>query len=218
MRLKDYYKTLEIPAAAGPEEIKKSFRRLALQYHPDKNTDNPFAAGHFREIREAYAILSDPGRRQAYDEQRWLSGMSTRARDQVRVTPDWILQEARRLRRHMEVIDTFRMSHKALHDYILLLLSDEHMDVLRHAGDTERNAAIIRELLAAIRRMKAVFMQPVTERMSLLSGTDTDLQAAIGAALRERQREERWDRYFPAVIIAAVLFLLLTWMIVSHLG
>src|ERR1043165_6228388 len=93
---KDYYRLLELPAAATLEEIKKSFRRLALQYHPDKNTDNPFAAGHFREIREAYSVLSDPNRRRAYDEERWLSGMSTRAKDQTRVTPDWVLHEVDR--------------------------------------------------------------------------------------------------------------------------
>ena len=66
MAKKDYYEVLGVPRAASPDDIKKAFRKLARQYHPDMNKD-PGAADQFKEISEAYEILSDTEKRQAYD-------------------------------------------------------------------------------------------------------------------------------------------------------
>lgn len=56
---KDYYKVLEVPRGASPEDIKKAYRKLAVKYHPDKNPNNPEVEEKFKEIGEAYAILLD---------------------------------------------------------------------------------------------------------------------------------------------------------------
>lgn len=64
---KDYYKTLGINRAANEDEIKKAFRKLAKQYHPDANPDNPQAEARFKEVNEAYEVLSDPQKRAQYD-------------------------------------------------------------------------------------------------------------------------------------------------------
>ena len=66
MEFQDYYKTLGVPRTATQAEIKKAFRKLAQQWHPDVNTDSG-AQERFKEINEAYQVLSDPQRRQTYD-------------------------------------------------------------------------------------------------------------------------------------------------------
>ncbi|KXH84731.1 J domain-containing protein [Chryseobacterium kwangjuense] len=66
--MKDYYYFLGISQDASEEDIKKAYRKLSLKYHPDKNDNDDFFAGRFREIQEAYEILSDSGRRRTYDQ------------------------------------------------------------------------------------------------------------------------------------------------------
>lgn len=64
---KDYYKILGISKDASPDEIKKAFRKLAIKYHPDKNKGKKEAEEKFKEINEAYAVLSDPEKKKQYD-------------------------------------------------------------------------------------------------------------------------------------------------------
>lgn len=76
MEYKDYYKTLGVAKGADEKEIKKAFRRLARQYHPDVNSGDKAAEARFKEINEANEVLSDAEKRRKYDElgqsyQRW---------------------------------------------------------------------------------------------------------------------------------------------------
>jgi curved DNA-binding protein len=68
MDYKDYYKILGVPKAATAEEIKKAYRKLAKQYHPDKNPGDKAAEAKFKDITEANDVLSDPQKRKYYDE------------------------------------------------------------------------------------------------------------------------------------------------------
>jgi len=68
MQYKDYYKTLGVSKTATPDDIRKAFRKLARQYHPDVAKDKKNAEAKFKEINEAYEVLSDADKRQRYDE------------------------------------------------------------------------------------------------------------------------------------------------------
>jgi molecular chaperone DnaJ len=67
MSKRDFYEVLGISRDASQDEIKKAYRKAAIQYHPDKNPDNPEAERKFKECAEAYEVLRDPEKRQRYD-------------------------------------------------------------------------------------------------------------------------------------------------------
>ena len=71
---KDYYKALGVAKTAKPAEIKAAYRKLARKYHPDANKGDASAEERFKEISEAYSVLSDEKRRKEYDEARSLFG------------------------------------------------------------------------------------------------------------------------------------------------
>jgi curved DNA-binding protein len=68
MAKREYYEVLGVKKTATEEEIKKAYRKLAMKYHPDRNPGNKPAEERFKEINEAYAVLSDKGKRQQYDQ------------------------------------------------------------------------------------------------------------------------------------------------------
>ncbi|MBY0553302.1 DnaJ domain-containing protein [bacterium] len=68
MSKKDFYQLLGVTKSSTPDEIKKAYRKLAMQYHPDKNPNNKKAEDKFKEISEAYEVLSDEKKKQAYDQ------------------------------------------------------------------------------------------------------------------------------------------------------
>ena len=67
MAKRDYYETLGVPKNASDEEIKKSYRKLAMTYHPDRNNGSKDAEEKFKQITEAYDVLRDPQKRSVYD-------------------------------------------------------------------------------------------------------------------------------------------------------
>lgn len=85
VQFKDYYESLGVPRSASEAEIKKAFRKLAREFHPDVAKDKKRAEEKFKEINEAYEVLSDPAKRKKYDE----LGANWKAGAEFRPPPGW---------------------------------------------------------------------------------------------------------------------------------
>jgi curved DNA-binding protein len=85
MQYKDYYEVLGVPRAAGEEDIKKAFRKLARRYHPDVAKNKKEAEEKFKEVNEAYEVLGDPAKRRKYDQ----LGADWKTGAEFRPPPGW---------------------------------------------------------------------------------------------------------------------------------
>src|SRR5436305_10667219 len=85
VQFRDYYETLGVPKTASEDEIRSAFRKLARLYHPDVAKDKKVAEEKFKEINEAYEVLSDPAKRKKYDE----LGANWKAGAEFRPPPGW---------------------------------------------------------------------------------------------------------------------------------
>ncbi len=94
MNDRDYYRILGVDKEASARQIKEAYRKLALQYHPDRNRDNPQAIDKMQAVNEAYAVLSNPQKRSEYDAMRRRFGSSAYNRFRQTYTQDDIFKES----------------------------------------------------------------------------------------------------------------------------
>lgn len=148
--MKDHYKILGVAPGSGYEEIKKAYRLLALKHHPDKNGGNSASEELFKEISEAYIVLSDVSKRGDYDS-RFDSYQNTEyesAPSSRKITPVTFLTMFRNIK--TRVLNAGgRINERALFDVIDALLSAENIRYLIKVHDITTNSLIIDEILVS---------------------------------------------------------------------
>ncbi len=187
------------------EEIKKSFRRLAHEFHPDKNPSNVFAEARFREIHEAYTVLANEEKRALYDYERWLSGRFTK--NTITLTPEYLLQEVNKLNAHIAEVDVYRMNKELLHRYLMFLLADEKIAILQRKGNPEILAGITKGLMQAVAVLPHYFSLEVLRRLQVTIAGNSDLEQQIGYVLKKLTREAQWQRLFPWLTLLITLLI-----------
>ena len=211
MRLKNYYTILEVPPSATPQDVKKAYRRLALQYHPDKNPGNEAAESYFKEIQEAYHILSDPERRSAYNQRRWYRHHTAPAAKEVE-TAALILKKAVKLSRYISTIDPAFLNRKALHQYIVhYLLGEKSMQLFRQANDPYMDQQMVSAILQASKALPYEKIKSIYERLQLLAGTNGETSNLILAFVKQKKLHSYWETYQQLVVV--VVTGLLCWLI-----
>ncbi len=114
MAVKDYYRILNIPSSATTEDVRKAFRKLAQEYHPDKNNSDPKAAEKFSDIQEAYRVLSAPKTRAEYNYARYTQNPK-RSMKHPAYTPEDILLVSTKLAKEIALADPYRVDHDLLY-------------------------------------------------------------------------------------------------------
>ena len=210
-QVKDYYKILELPTTATLQDIKRSFRRLAQQYHPDKNDGSHMAAAHFREIQEAYKTLSDPKKREAYHYQRWYVRSTGKPFASVPLTPAHILQECRLLQQYVASMNMFHLRFDAVSGHIRELLNENAMGLLLEQNDIAVNHEIIQSVLTSIQPLPKKYFVPIANLLLQLSGDDATTRSTIEQAVTNKKQRHIWDKY--KWVLMLVITALICWLI-----
>lgn len=209
MHLKDYYAILEIETSASATEIKKSFRRLAQQFHPDKNQADPYASAQFSEIKEAYDVLTNPSKKEYYLQQRWYDQSIGKRKKQDAITPVTILKQALELERHVSTLDAFRMDKQGLEQYILELLSNETVNKLKKFEEPDIISQIVQTTLQTIRILPIRYSKSVLQQLNLLAATNEDATQQIQSVSVKSNKKHQQEKYSTLIIIGITIILCL---------
>lgn len=211
----DYYKTLEISSTASVEEIKKAYRRFALKHHPDLNEGNQSSESKFREIKDAYETLSDPGKRKKYDllyslnfknktEQKQEKKQESSGRGNI--SPLEILQLFLDITKKYNSLERTSIIQVDIFKSFNDLLSSNNLKVLNSINDIRINRRIIEEVLTTCASLDISFRQLLSSRLLLLAGTDTDSHPKILKFGKQKSYWSSFDKLIAFLIAASLLF------------
>lgn len=215
MRIKDYYKILEVQPSAREDEIKRSFRRLALQYHPDVNNGEKHADAWYREIQEAYEVLTNPQKKANYLQERWLvksKGMSFE--DTTPLTPEFIELKFRTMRQMVGNMDHFRMDQEKLKNEILGLCSEERIEVLAKESDHGINKMILEHLFYCLSPLHFKYLNPFRESMLKIVGQSGKNTSLVSNWYKDRKNQHYWEKnqWWVLALGTVVACLLIAWL------
>ena len=193
MELKDYYDILELPPSASTEEIRKSYRRMAMAYHPDKNGNDPYAAAQFAIAKEAYEVLTDPTRKNLYLQERWLAKSSGNMKAVPILNPENFLRQLIARERAVAQMDNHRMNKTGLLEELLQLFPGEVVEMLNRFGELRINSEVVR---LAIRCAAQLDYNAKSQLYKQLERIDTEpgISETLVSNLRKQQHAEKWDR------------------------
>lgn len=214
MLLKDYYRILEIESSATQTEIKKAFRKLAHQYHPDKNQHDPYATAQFAEVKEAYEVLTNPAKKEYYLQQRWYTQSAGKRKTQDIITPVTVLKQLLELDKFVFTLDVHRMDKQGLADYISHILSGNIIAQLHPFNEPHINKEIIMVALRAMEPLKLKQVKSIATRLfKLADEKDAESKKNITEFLARKTQKEKVEKYQPFILIAIVLVIcLLIWL------
>jgi curved DNA-binding protein len=235
MLFKDYYKILGLPQTATADDIKRSYRKLALKYHPDKTSGDKTAEAKFREVKEAYEILSKPIRREGfdYDYKKHYSGGQTASTANVRsqdpqqrpqqrsaaakqgtsrtkdeggsLTASVFLAKAQSINRRYSEKGGL-VDQVKLYNEINVFLKKSNIVQLLIWGDVKTNNAIIHQVLNCCNLLSYKYIDAIGVRLAELAGTDNDTISKVFKYCKARRDKINQQRVF---LIAGIFLIIL---------
>ena len=205
MRIKDYYSILEIPPGASLPDVKKAYRRLAMQYHPDKQAGNDVSDARFDEIKEAYEVLTDPGRKKEYLEKRWYNQVMNLRTPPTPTTTDAMLKQLVELRKHILPMDRFRMDKYGLYEYLDHLFSGECVAMLNQTRDTPLADRIVEMTLPVMESLPPALREKFLPRLFQLEALGPGSVKQIRQDVRSARLSRNWARWRLPLLVALVV-------------
>ncbi|HEX5652711.1 MAG TPA: J domain-containing protein [Chitinophagaceae bacterium] len=207
MHLKDHYSILEIAPSATLAEIKKAYRKLAQQLHPDKNANDPYAAARFAAVKEAYEVLTNPQKKAHYLQQRWYDQSMGKRKTQEIITPVSLLKQSLELNRQVAQMDVHRMDRQGLLEYMLSQFDDSSLEQL----GSFKEPSIIEQIIISTLKTAEVFktdqLQQIAAKLSRLAALNSLDQERIEKALRTQRRKESWEKMELVIVILITLII-----------
>lgn len=208
----DYYKILGVVPNATPEEIKKAYRQLAMMYHPDRNPDSKISEDFFKQLTEAYTILSNPEEREKYNnnfnqrgehhQQYWGERNQT-----SQVTPQAILEVLKQISYKVNGIDSSRINQTKLYNSLNDILSIEIINYLIINSNLNTNRQIIYEVITCCKSLQYAYVNQLSTKLVKLAGADNETTQQIYSFNKKQKYMSYWEKYKRVIpLLALILF------------
>lgn len=208
MQIKDHYRALGIEPSASLSEIKKAYRRLAHQFHPDKNISDPYAAAQFSAIKEAYEVLSNPTQKEIYLQKRWYYQSIGKKMTEEIVTPFSLLKQVLELDRYVSKLDVHRMDKAGLASYFGFIFSNENIEKLNSFREYSVNRDILNLALRSSKALAFSQLLPLSDQLMKLA-PDEMSRDLITQYVRQSRRSDQWEKFKPWIILVIVMIICL---------
>jgi molecular chaperone DnaJ len=207
--VKDYYGILGIAPSASVDDIKKSFRLLALQYHPDKNDGDPYAQAYYNEVREAYETLINPAARHQYHQNKWLSqAQGQNLSSNTAITPLYVYNQLYQLDRELIFTDAHRMTDIKYAVQFEKILPQDTLDKLKVFFDIDETLKVplVNKAIQIVKQLQPQVTEVAEAKTILLINGDAALTTHFKTTILQRNKKYRREKYqwvwFVLVFIA----------------
>lgn len=200
--IKDYYRILQVKKTSGEDDIKKSYRSLAMKYHPDKNPGDEIAAAVFTEINEAYEILSDKTKRDAYNER--LYYYAPQEMERPVETLDALIEKSIKLKNIIAAANPFHINKDALAWNIHELLP-EYIFSSSYNNFSGQKQKLILNIADCCGPLHYEQAKKISESLLKLAGDDINLKNSVEEMLRRQSSKYVWEKSKIWLAAAAAL-------------
>jgi molecular chaperone DnaJ len=205
MPIKDYYTLLRLEPNADRYAIKKAYRKMAMEYHPDKIGNNQNTSSYFREIQEAYDVLSNAKKREEYHYQRWLEKSMGHQLD-LALTPIQILQLFLKTEQYLHESDSFKMDKNQLAEHLKQLYSKARQMIVLEANDSHIEKESLRLAMLSSKNLSSTTQLNLLYHLQPLIARQRGIEAEWLLNINAISRKERFNNLkIPLIIIITIL-------------
>jgi curved DNA-binding protein CbpA len=214
MPVKDYYKLLKIAHSADLNTIKKAYRQLAMQYHPDKHGDNQSTHFYFQEIQEAYEVLSNPEKRENYHYKIWLEKAQGHELDTA-LSTDQIIQLFIHTERAIHETDSFRRNNEQLTEILISLYSNTRLELIAETNDNSLETTTLQMAMQSSSSLSSVAQLKLIHQLNAILKKHPQMHEIWMQQINTRIKKEKIEKLKVPIVILTTILLCLAILLLS---
>jgi curved DNA-binding protein CbpA len=214
MPVKDYYKLLKIAHSADSNTIKKAYRQLAMQYHPDKHGDNQSTHFYFQEIQEAYEVLSNPEKRENYHYKIWLEKAQGHELDTA-LSTDQIIQLFIHTERAIHETDSFRRNNEQLTEILISLYSNNRLELIAETNDNSLETTTLQLAIQSSSSLSSVAQLKLIHQLNPILKKHPQMHEIWMQQINTRIKKEKIEKLKVPIVILTTILLCLAILLLS---